>query len=153
MDPLSVAASIAGVAAMGVRLSHAMYDLISTFYADEQEEMSGTANDLSLLAMALKELEGILRSNSRVYRPRMVRVTNEILNNCEQIFQSISKYVFVSPQDTRSSEQFEREIRWYFQRHRVKPLQAGIESMRSTLDVLLHVVHLARTTKAGEFPV
>ncbi len=147
MDPLSVAASVAGVAATGVQLSQTIYDLISTFY-EAEKEMSSIANDLSLLAMVLNELEGVLQRDSRVYQRRMLKVVNDILRNCEGVFQSISNYV--NPQNTRSSKQFQRKVCWYFQRHRVRPLQAGLESMKSTLNVLLHVVHLARVTEAAE---
>ena len=149
MDPLSVAASVAGVAATGVQLSQTIYDLISTFY-EAEKEMSSIANDLSLLVMVLNELEGILQRDSRVYQRRMLRVVNDILNNCEGIFQNISKYISVDSEDTRFSKQFRRKVCWYFQRHRVRPLQAGLESMKSTLNVLLHVVHLARVSEAAE---
>ena len=149
MDPISVAASVAGIAATSVKLSETIYELISTFYEAERE-MSSIANDLSLLAMVLRELEGILQRDSRVYRRRMVKVVNEILENCESIFQSISRFVSESPQNRRSSKQFQRKIRWYFQRHRVRPLQAGLESMKSTLNVLLHVVNLARVTEVAD---
>ena len=148
MDPMSVAASVAGIAVTSVQLSETIYELISTFY-DAEKEMSSIANDLSLLAMVLRELEGILQRDSRVYRLRMVRVVKEILENCENIFQSISIFVTESPQNMRSSKQFQRKIRWYFQRHRVRPLQAGLESMKSTLNVLLHVVNMARVTEAA----
>lgn len=134
---------------MGVQLSQTIYDLISTFY-EAEKEMSTIANDLSLLAMVLNELEGVLRRDSRVYRRRMVRMVNEILNNCEIVFENISKYISVTPQDTRSSRQFQRKVRWYFQRNRVRLLQAGLESMKSTLNVVLHVVFLARVSEATE---
>lgn len=149
MDPLLAAASVAGVAAMGVHLSQTIYNLISTFY-EAEKEMSSVANDLSLLAMVLNELEGVLRQDSRVYRRRMVRVVNEILNSCESVFESISKYTCVNAEEMRSSKQFQRKVCWFFQRHRVGPLQAGLESLRSTLNVLLHVVHLARVSEAAE---
>ncbi len=149
MDPLSVAASVAGVAATGAQLSQTIYDIISTFN-EAEKEMSSIANDLSLLAMVLNELEGVLQRDSRVYQRRMLKVVNDILGHCEGVFQSISHYVSVNPQNTRSSKQFQRKICWYFQRHRVRPLQAGLESMKSTLNVLLHVVHLARVTEAAE---
>lgn len=148
MEPLSVAASVAGVATMGVQLSQTIYNLISMFYEPERE-MSTIANDLSLLAMVLNELEGILRRDSRVYRRRMVRVVKDILNNCEGVFESISNHIAANPQDTRSSKQFQRKVRWYFQRYRVRPLHAGLESLKSTLNVLLHVVHLARVAEAA----
>ncbi|KAF6221174.1 hypothetical protein HO133_002028 [Letharia lupina] len=129
MDPLSVATSVAGVAATGLQLSQTIYDLISTFYEAERE-MSSIANDISLLATVLHQLEGVLRRDSRVYQPRMVEVVHEILDTCEDVFQSISKFI---------------------SRHRVRPLQAGLESMKSTLNVLLHVVQLARATEAAKF--
>lgn len=149
MDPLSVAASVAGVAAMGVQLSQTIYNLIPTVL-EAENEMSSIANELSLLTMVFNELEVVLRQDSRVYRRRMVRAVNEILGNCEGVFEGISKYVFVNPQDTRSSKQFQKNVRWYFQRHRVRPLQVGLESMRSTLNVFLHVVHLALVIEATD---
>lgn len=148
MDPLSVAASVAGVASVGVHLSQTIYDLVSTFY-EAEKEMSSIANEISLLAMVLNELEGVLRRDSRVYRRRMVRVVSEILSSCEDIFQSISNYVSINPRYTRSSEQFQRKVRWHFQQHRVTPVQVGLQCMKSTLNVLLHVVQLARVTEAA----
>ena len=145
-----MAASVAGVAAVGVQLSQSIYALITTFYEAERE-MSIIANDLSLLAMVLSELEGVLRQDSRVYRRRMVKVVNEILENCEGIFQGISEYIPVVPPDMRSSKRLQRRIRFYFQRHRVRPLQARLESMKSTLNVVLNVVHLARVTEGAEY--
>ena len=150
MDPLSVAASVAGVAAMGMQLSQSIYALITTFYETERE-MSDIANDLSLLAMVLSELEGVLRQDSRVYRRRMVKVVNEILENCQGIFHGISEYVPPAPRPMRSSKRFQRRIRFYFQRHRVRPLQARLESLKSTLNVVLNVVHLARVTEGVEY--
>ena len=149
MEPLSVATSVADVATMGVHLSQTIYKLIAAFHEAERE-MSSIANDVSHLAMVLNELQGVLRRESRVYRRRMVRVVNDILDNCEGVFESISNCIVQNPQDTRSSKQFERRVRWYFQRHRVQQLQAGLESMKSTLNVLLHVLHLARVTEAAE---
>ena len=148
MDPLTVAASVAGIAATGLQLSQTIYDLVTTFTEAENEMMS-VANNLSLLAAVFIELEGVLRRDLRVYRHRMIRAVNDILKNCEGIFQNISKYISVMPRQ-KLSKQFRRKVLWYFQRHRVRPLQAGLESMKSTLNVLLHVVQLARITEAAE---
>ena len=149
MDPLSMAASVADVAIMGTQLSQTIHNSISSFCEAEQE-MSNIANCVSHLAMVLHELEGVLRRDSRVYQKRMLRVVMDILKNCQGVFQNISKYVSVSPQYSTSSKQARRKVCWYFQQHRVRPLQAGLESMKSTLNVLLHVVHFARVTEAAE---
>ena len=149
MDPLSMAASVAGVAMMGTQLSHIIYNSISSFCEAEQE-MSNIANCVSQLAMVLNELEGVLRRDSQVYQKRMLRVVMDIQKNCQGVFQNISKNVSVNPQYLTSSKQARRKVCWYFQHHRVRPLQAGLESMKSTLNVLLHVVHFARVTEAAE---
>ena len=146
MDPLSVAASVAGVAITGAQLSQTIYNSISSF-CDAEQEMSNIADCVSHLAMVFDELEGVLRRDFRVYQNRMLRVVMDILKNCQAVFQNISKYVSVSPQ---YSKQARRKVYWYFQQHRVRPLQAGLEAMKSTLNVLLHVVHLARVTEAAE---
>ena len=144
-----MAASVAGVAMMGTQLSHTIYNSISSFCEAEQE-MSNIANCVSQLAMVLDELEGVLRRDSQVYQKRMLRVVMNILKNCQGVFQNISKHVSVNPQYLTSSKQARRKLRWYFQQHRVRPLQAGLESMKSTLNVLLHVVHFARVTESAE---
>lgn len=149
MDPISAAVSVAGVAAIGVQLSQTIYDLISTIY-EAEKEMSSFANDVSLLLMVLNELEGVLRRGSRVYRQRMLRVVNEILKTCEDVFQSISKCISPNAQGAKSSTHFQRKVCRYFQSQRVRLLQAGFESMKSTLNVMLHVVHLARVVEAAD---
>ena len=144
-----MAASVAGVATMGAHLSQMIYNSLSSFCEAEQE-MSNIANCVSHLAMVLNELEGVLRQDSRVYHKRLLRVVMDILKNCQGVFQNTSKYVSVGPQDSTSSKQARRKVCWYFQQHRVRPLQAGLESMKSTLNVLLHVVHFARVTEAAQ---
>ena len=149
MDPLSMAASVAGVAMMGAQLSQIIYNSISSF-CEVEHEMSNIANCVSQLAMVLNELEGVLRRDSQVYQKRMLRVVMDILKNCQGVFQNISRHVSVSHQYLTSSKQVRRKVCWYFQQHRVRPLQAGLESMKSTLNVLLHVVHFARVSEAAE---
>ena len=135
---------------MGAQLSQSIYALITTFYEIERE-MSMIMNDLSLLAMVLSDLEGVLRQDSRAYRRRMVTVVNEILEYCRGIFQGISEYIPAVLQNVGSSKRFQRRIRSFFQRHRVKPLHARLESMKSTLHVVLNVVHLARVTEGAKY--
>ena len=125
MDPLSVAASVAGLVTMGVQISKIIYNLIYTF-REAKKEMSTIASDVACLATVLTELETVLQRDSRVYRRSMVVAVNGISENCKAIFQSIAKYVSVNPQDTTSSKQFQTKIRWFFKRHRVRALQARL---------------------------
>ena len=150
MDPISAAASVASLATMGVQISQTIYGLISTFY-EAEKEMSHIASDLEPLAMTLNELAMVLRRDHQVYRKSMLGVVDKLQKNCQGLFQGISNYIPSNSQDMRSSKQFQKRIKWYFQRHRVRPLQARLESMKSTLQVVLHVVQLARVTEGSVY--
>ena len=145
-----MAASVATVATLGVQLSQSIYALITTFYELERE-MWNIANDLSLLATVLNELGRVLRQDPRVYRQRMVKAVNEILRTCKGIFQGISEYVPPVPPNMTSSKRFQKRIRFYFQRNRVRPLQARLETMKTTLNVVLNVVLLAHVTEGAQY--
>ncbi len=142
MDGLSVAAHVAAVAALGLQSSQTLYALITTVH-DGEREIACVANHMSLLAEGLKELEIVLRQDSRVYRRQLVKAVLEILNSCEDVFKGIKGHVDVS-----SSGQSPKKIAWCFEGEQVKALQAGLGALKSTLNVLSHVVQLAKV--AGE---
>ena len=148
-DPLSVATSVAGTAAMSVQLSQTIYALVPTF-PEAEKEMSNIANEISLLAMTLNKLEFVLRRDIQVYRLSMVIVVDEMLRHCHGVFQNISKYVSENSDDIKSSKQFQKKIRWYFQDRPARHLHAALKSMNSTLNVILHVVSLARVTEGAD---
>lgn len=148
MDPLSVAASAASVATVGAQLSQILYDLVTTIH-NAGKEIAKVANDVSLLAMVLEEVEAVIRQDSQFYRRRLVQVVREVLDGCEGIFDDIRLFIGAQP-EKMSSIHFKKRICWYFQRERVRLLQAGLESLKSTLNVLLHTVQLAKIAGAAE---
>ena len=145
MDGLSVAAHVAAVAALGLQSSQTLYALINTLH-DAGREIASVANDVSLLAVVLKELEVVLRQDSRLYRRQLVKAVLEILKSCEGVFKGIKGHVDVS-----SSGQLPKKIACYFKRERVKALQAGLGTLKSTLNVLSHVVQLAKVAGEAQF--
>ena len=142
MDGFSVAAHVAVVAALGLQSSQTLYALITTV-PDAGRELATVANNVALLATVLKELEVVLRQDSRLYRRQLIEAVLELLNSCEGVFKGIKDHVDVS-----SSGQVPKEIAWYLRPERVKALQAELRALKSTLDVLSHVVQLAKV--AGE---
>ena len=140
MDGLSVAAHVAGVTALGLQLSQTLYALIITVH-DAGREIASVANDVSLLAAVLKELEVVFRQDYRLYRKQLVKAVLEMLNSCEGVFKGIKGNIHVS-----TSGHLPKKIAGYFIPERVKTLKAGLGSLKSTLSVLLHVVQLAKVS-------
>ena len=140
MDGLSAAASVAGIAAVGVQLSKSLYDVITTIN-DGKEEIRDIADNVSLLAYVLEQLQDVLSREKLHFRPALEENANIIVSRCDSIFKDIKKHTRGSKGDTPS------KLVWYFKRSRVKPLRASLESLKSTLNILLHIIQLAKTTQ------
>lgn len=147
MDGLS---AVAGVAIAGVQLSHFLYDLYSKVRAG-REEIQDVANNVSLLAMVLEELDSVLCDDEVHYRPQLREAAQSIALRCASIFKDIQKHTGTD-RDLKGEKIFEK-VAWYFKRERVKPLRSSLESLKSTLNILLHVVQLAKNTNGvKEYP-
>lgn len=147
MDGLS---AVAGVAIAGVQLSHFLYDLYSKVRTS-REEIRDVANNVSLLAMVLEELDGVLGDDEVHYRPQLREAAQSIALRCASIFKDIQKHTGTN-RDLKGERIYER-VAWYFKRERVKPLRSSLESLKSTLNILLHVLQLANNTDGvKEYP-
>ena len=144
MDGLS---AVAGVAIAGVQLSKSLYDLYSAV-STSRHEIQDVANNVSLLAMVLEELDGVLRDDELEYRPQLREAAHSIALRCASIFKDIRKHTGTD-RDLRGQKLYEK-VAWYFKRERVKPLRSSLESLKSTLTILLHIVQLAKSTKGVE---
>lgn len=144
MDGLS---AVAGVATAGVQLSKSLYDIYSTVRASRQE-IQDVANNVSLLAMVLEELDGVLCDDELNYKPELREAAQSIVLRCASIFEDIRKHTGTDLD--RKGKKFYEKLAWYFKRERVKPLRSSLESLKSTLNILLHVVQLAKSTRGVE---
>ncbi|KAF6223861.1 hypothetical protein HO173_013106 [Letharia columbiana] len=144
MDGLS---AVAGVATAGAQLSKSLYDLYTTVRVSRQE-IQDVANNVSLLAMVLEELDGVLRDDGLNFKPRLREAAQSIVLRCAGIFKDIQKHTGADL--GLKGRKFREKLAWYFKRERVKPLRSSLESLKSTLNILLHVVQLAKSTKGIE---
>lgn len=144
MDGLS---AVAGVAIAGVQLSNFLYDLYSKVRTG-REEIQDVANNVSLLAMVLEELDGVLCDDEVQYRPQLREAAQSIALRCASIFKDIQKHTGTD-RELKGEKIYERVV-WYFKRERVNPLRSSLESLKSTLNILLHVVQLAKNTNGVE---
>lgn len=144
MDGLS---AVAGVATAGAQLSKSLYDLYTTVRVSRQE-IQDVANNVSLLVMVLEELDGVLRDDGLNFKPRLREAAQSIVLRCAGIFKDIQKHTGADL--GLKGRKFREKLAWYFKRERVKPLRSSLESLKSTLSILLHVVQLAKSTKGIE---
>ena len=144
MDGVS---AVAGVATAGVQLSKYLYDLYSTVKTSRQE-IEDVANNVSLLAIVLEELDGVLCDDVLNYRPQLREAAQSIALRCASIFKDIRKHT--GTDRALKGKKLYEKVAWYFKKERVKPLRCSLESLKSTLNILLHVVQLAKSTKGVE---
>ena len=144
MDGLS---AVAGVAIAGVQLSQILYDLYSKVRTS-REEIQDVANNVSLLAMVLEELDGVLCNDELHYRPQLREAAQSIALRCASIFKDIRQHT--GTERELKGAKFYEKVAWYFKRERVKPLRSSLESLKSTLNILLHVVQLAKNINGVE---
>lgn len=93
MDGLS---AVAAVASAGVQLSKFLYDLYSTVKASRQE-IQDVANNVSLLAMVLEELDGLLSDDESGFKPELQEAAQSITLRCASIFKDIRKHTRADP--------------------------------------------------------
>ena len=143
MDGISAAASVASLAAVGVSLSKTLYDVVATINGGK-EEIKDIANNVSLLALVLDQLQDVLGRERLFFRPALEQNAQIIVSRCETIFNDIAFHTGSAKGVSAS------RLVWYFRRERVKPLRASLESLKSTLNIVLHIVQLAKTTQEAK---
>lgn len=142
MDGLSGAAAVAAVATFAAQLSKALFEAYLTVKGAE-DEIRDIANNVSLLALVLAEMEECLRENSSFFRPSLEQTALTIAARCESIFKDIEKHTGVQ-RGKAVRKGLAGRLGWFFKKDRVKLLRVSLESLKSTLNILLHVVVLAR---------
>jgi hypothetical protein len=138
MDPLSLLAGIAGVATAGIQVSKAMYDLISSIHGTPKE-VSDIAREVSDLSSVLSELRRALREGRNLYRRKLLRRISSAIQRIGQIHAEIH--------DMISGVEGFASLRWLFRRSKTTQLLYQIESHKSAINMLLHIMTLAVQTR------
>lgn len=122
MDPLSVAASVAGLMSLSIEVVHA----VSEYYKSAKNapsDIEGIKSELESLSIILERLELVLRSdkirsNSSSFDTSSVLTT--ALNSCEKTIREISSKLG-RPKDSSVSRVWER-LKWPFSEKEVQKL-------------------------------
>jgi hypothetical protein len=139
-NPLSVPASIAHVAAVGVQLSLSLYE-ISNRLINAPKEVAEVASELSSLASILDLLGPTLDSSKPMIRRKMEDTVYETVARFEVLQKDIVEFI------TKASHI--KYLQWLFTSSRVRELMAKLHTVRSSLQLLLSIIQLANVVKSG----
>ena len=92
MDPLSIIASIAGIATAGAQLSNTLFRLIRTV-RNAPQEIQKIAIEMSGLTITLEHLRDILKQGQSYTKPVFFESVRNVVKNIQATQQEISKMV------------------------------------------------------------
>jgi hypothetical protein len=135
MDPLSITASIAGVATAGITISMGLYDLAHKI-KHAPKEVADLAQELSFLSSLLRSLRSNMRDHAHLCKRRLLTDTKDILRNIRGAYSDIKKLAM------DSSSNFYR-LKLVFKSSKTKAIIAKIEGLKSTVNLIQNTLQLA----------
>lgn len=142
--PNIVAASVFGVASAGLRLASSLYD-IKIGSEGAQDSIESIASDLNFFAMVLEDLGHVLNapSSQSMVSERLLESIKQIIEKCKILFKDINR--MIRKLNGSKLVRLGQGIGWNFQEGRVKTLKATLDSLKSTLGLMLHTLKLRNT--------
>ncbi|KAF5722714.1 hypothetical protein FMUND_2591 [Fusarium mundagurra] len=138
MDPLSIIASIAGIATAGTSLSKAIYHFISSTRGASRE-MTDIARNISDLSCILSELRRVLQESADICSPKLLRRIKSATRRISRIHDDI----YALMDSIRGFQTF----KWSLKRSEVQYKLTLIESHKTAIQLMLNILILAATTR------
>jgi hypothetical protein len=131
--------AIAGIAAAGVQLALRLYEIGSTV-VNAEEDVKYVAAHIKMYSAVLKILAGCLEENSALICKDSQGLLTQLHDESHQLFKELEEHL---PRD----EGIMKNFKWPFERPRVIFLVREIESLKTTANLALSVLLLAKKTK------
>lgn len=141
-DPLSVIASIAGIAAASAQLANAVYS-ISDKLMHAPLEIRNIASNMSLLSSILENLAQVLEQGKDVYKAHLLLEADSILQRMRDVQKDVAKMV-------KRQKGVRARFKWVLSYKKVGELGTRIEALKSALGLVLWTVQLAMWKKDPE---
>jgi hypothetical protein len=112
-------------------------------------EVKAIGTEISLFCSVLKQLHSTLtKAKSFRYSISAIATTQEILDQCQEIFNDIEAIVERLQKrkagDVQPSLEFIQRVRWTFQKSKVQLLRTTLESCKITLHIMLTTLDFAQ---------
>lgn len=139
MDPLSIIASVGGVAQVGASLSKKIYNLISTARG-APKEVADIARGISEMSVILTEIRRIVRTRKNLFRQKLLYSIRSATRRIKIIQKKIDKLLSIDVNGEVG------RLKWIFTRRpEVVELLQQIESHRTVINTFLQLMTLAAT--------
>ena len=164
MDGISAAASIAGIASVGVQLSIKLITLASQV-SNASRTIGTIADDVALTSGVLQQLKELMLQKASddgisIFNEWGLETTKRSANKCEKIFQDIEKETRKASAQIRNSHagnptgfvtlsRFER-AKWPFLQPSMEVLRGDLREAKGTLLLILQVTTLAFSRRLVE---
>ncbi|KAH6962072.1 hypothetical protein BKA56DRAFT_499202 [Ilyonectria sp. MPI-CAGE-AT-0026] len=143
MDPLSIIASIVGIATTGAALSKTIYEFISSTRGASRE-MRQIARAIADLSIILGELHRVLRESAELYNRKFLRRIKSATKRISRIHGEIHKLM----DGARGLTAFT----WMLKRSEVHHKLVQIESHKTGVNLMLNILVLAVATRKQAKP-
>ena len=148
-DPLSITASILGVAGAGTKLATTLYTYAETaFHADKS--LKNIAQDVSLTSAVINELAQVLKHEDgpRICSESAVQTAQSTIDGCRDVFEEINaafkRSLRASP-STKTRISTLGRLMWPLKEQRLELIRSNLDKLKSTLTLMLQVLQYART--------
>ncbi|KAF2431573.1 hypothetical protein EJ08DRAFT_181043 [Tothia fuscella] len=145
-DPLSICASVVSLAGAGLKLSTTLYTYSATaFKADK--ELKDIAENVSVTSSVLDQLGRILEEDkkARLCSDSALKTTEGVASRCKTVFQELDTALQKSLRKSKDGKlSTVQKMKWPFLEPKVRLAQMNLESIKSTLLLMLNVVSYAR---------
>jgi hypothetical protein len=145
-DPLSIAASILGVASAGIKLSSTLY-LYTETVINADKTIREIARDLSITSSVVTELGTLLGQDlENKIQPEALVTARDAVCSCDEVFneiqQELDKHLSFSS-NGKSSLVNLRRLKWPLVQPKMNILQVRLERLKNTLVLVLGVISYA----------
>jgi hypothetical protein len=146
-DPLSVAASILGVASAGIKLSSTLY-LYTESVINADKNIREIARDLSITSSVVTELGTLLgQGHQTVLNSEVLLTAQDAVCSCDEVFREIQRELDKSldlGRNGKSTSMSLKRLKWPLVQPRLNILQVRLERLKNTLVLVLGVMSYAR---------
>src|SRR5688572_7734964 len=138
MDPFSILAGVAGIAAAGGHLSAAIFSLIVAIH-DAPKEMKDMARGVSELSLVLRELRRVLKDGTGLYRPHLLRLVKASTRRIRGLLDEVQDLV----DHSKGLKSAVRVILLFRTKARSAKLVGKIETLKGTVQLMATTMLLA----------
>ncbi|KAL8664146.1 MAG: hypothetical protein Q9168_007966 [Polycauliona sp. 1 TL-2023] len=149
-DPLSIAASVAGLTSLGIQVTQSLVDFYRA-HKNRKSELAGITARLEDLVDTFHHLEKSL--SARVFQPDERNLVTRIeasINNCDELIRELEEECNKLNDTTKSLTVISRRAAYPFKRSTLEKLDEDISEIRENLRFALEVLNLNHSQRVED---